>query len=174
MEAIKIIKNRRSIRKYNGNPISAEDIQTILECAMSSPTARNIQGWRFVVVDKKELLTSISQGIEHGKMCKDADKAIVVCYEIDDETSKLYWQQDASAATQTILLSATALGISSVWVAVHPRQEKAEFITELFNLPKNIKPLSIVALGYNDNYLKEADRFDKNKIVYNGYKKDEK
>jgi nitroreductase len=167
METINTIKQRRSVRKYNGKEVSKEDIKTLLECAMCAPSARNQQGWRFVLIDDKEILGKIPEGIEHGKMCNEADKAIVVCYEITDETSELYWEQDAAAASQNILLSAAALGIASVWVAVHPRKQKVEFMTKLLELPENIRPLSLIPLGYNDDFLKEVNRYDEKKIRYN-------
>lgn len=170
MDTIKTIKQRRSIRNFNNMKIKDEDIKTILECAMLAPTARNQQGFRFIVVDDNNILNDISSNIEYGKMCKDASHAIVVCYEINDESSGLYWVQDASASTQNILLSATDLGIGSVWVAIHPREQKINFITNYFKLPKNIKPLCIVALGYKDNFLKELNRYDQSKIWYNTIK----
>ncbi len=169
MDIIEIIKQRRSIRSFERKQISDKDMHTILECAMCAPSARNQQKWRFIVVDKKEILQELSQNIPSGKMCKEADKVILVCYEIDDETSELYWQQDGSAAIQNILLSSAALGIGSVWVAIHPREQKIEFISKLFSLPKNIKPLSLVALGYKKNILKEVDRYDSSKVRYNSW-----
>ena len=169
MNTIDTIKQRRSVRTFNDKDISHDDIKTILECAMSAPTARNQQGWRFVVVTDKTILEELSKGIEHGKMCKEADKAIVVCYKVDDELSQLYWEQDASAATQNILLSATELGIGSVWVAVHPRKQKIDFISNLLNIPSDIKPLSLVALGYKDDILKHIDRYDEQKVNYNRF-----
>ena len=169
MNTIDTIKQRRSVRVFNNKNISDDNIKTILECAMSAPTARNQQGWRFVIVSDKNILNELSKGIEHGKMCKDANKAIVVCYKIDDELSKLYWEQDASAATQNILLSATELGIGSVWVAVHPRKQKIDFVSNLLNMPNDIKPLSLVVLGYKDDILKHINRYDEDKIQYNKF-----
>ena len=169
MDTIDIIKRRRSVRSFNDKNISEDDITTILQSAMSAPTARNQQGWRFIVVDDKGILQNISNNIEHGKMCKDANTAIVVCYDVSDEMGELYWIQDASAATQNILLSASALGIGSVWVAVHPREAKIDYVKKQFKLPKNIEPLCIVALGYKDDFLKEIDRYDENKIVKNSF-----
>jgi nitroreductase len=163
---IKTIKSRRSIRDFSDKDITKDDIKTILECAMLAPTARNQQGFRFIVVSDRDKLNGIADGIEHGKMCRKANKAIVVCYEVKDEMSELYWVQDASATTQNILLSATSLGIASVWIAVHPREQKVKFIKEYFELEPNIEPLCIVALGYKDNYLKELDRYDESKIRY--------
>lgn len=171
MDTIEIIKKRRSIRNFNDKKIPDSDIDIILECAMCAPTARNQQGFRFIVVDDKEVLNKIADGIEHGKMCRDASHAIVVCYEVNDEMGELYWVQDASAVTQNILLSATSLGIGSVWVAVHPRPVKIDFVKEQFSLPLNIKPLSIVALGYKEQFLKEVKRFDKEKVCYNKWAK---
>ncbi len=170
MNTIKTIKQRRSIRNFNDKKIKDEDIKTILECAMLAPTARNQQGFRFIIVDDKNILNDISSNIEHGKMCKDASHAIIVCYEVKDELSQLYWVQDASASTQNILLSSADLGIGSVWVAVHPRENKINFITNYFKLPQNIKPLCIVALGYKDDFLKELDRYDQSKVWYNTLK----
>jgi nitroreductase len=166
MNAIDIIKQRRSIRSFDNKKISQNDIKTILECAMTAPTARNQQGFRFVVTDKKNHLEDISKNIEHGKMAKDASHAIVVCYEIKDETSQLYWQQDASACTQNILLSAAALGIGSVWVAIYPREKKINFVKEYFGIDKNIESLCIVVLGYKDNFLKEVNRYDESKVTF--------
>lgn len=169
MNVCEAIKKRRSVRKFENKKISSKDIKTILQCAMCAPTARNTQGFRFVVVDEQSKLEAISKNIEPAKMCRDASHAIVVCYEIKDETSKLYWTQDASAVTQNILLSATGLGIASVWVAVHPRKQKIDFVKKEFNLPFNIEPLSIVALGYKENFLKELDRYDQSKVYYNSW-----
>jgi len=169
MNTIDTIKQRRSIRIFNNKDISNDNIRIILECAMSAPTARNQQGWRFVVVTEKTILEELSKGIEHGKMCKDANKAIIVCYKIDDELSELYWQQDASAATQNILLSATELGIGSVWVAIHPRKQKINFVSNLLNIPNDIKPLSLIALGYKNDILKYIDRYDEQKVNYNRF-----
>jgi len=166
-ETIDTIKKRRSIRKYTQKAISSEDIRTILECAMAAPTARNQQSFQFVVIDDRKLLSTIAQNIEHAKMCEGANKAIVVCSEVINETQELYWVQDCSAVTQNILLSATALGIGSVWVAVHPRPKKIDFITKLLNLPHFIKPLSLVALGYPSEQKAPNDRYDEAKIHHN-------
>lgn len=168
-ETIQTIKKRRSIRKYIQKEISDEDIQTILECAMVAPTARNQQSFCFVVIDDKEILSQIAQNIEHAKMSKDANKVVVVCSEVANEMQELYWVQDCSAVTQNILLSATALGIGSVWVAVHPRPQKVEFITKLLNLPAHIKPLSLVCLGYGAEEKAPNERYDETKIHHNGW-----
>ena len=53
MEEVLRIDNlfaRRSIRKYTDEPVSEEDIKTLLEAAMAAPSANDSQPWHFVVV----------------------------------------------------------------------------------------------------------------------------
>ncbi len=167
MNTFDAIKNRRSVRSFTDKIVRNKDINIMLDCAMSAPTARNQQSWRFIVIDDIEILNDISLKMQHGKMCKSANKAIIVCSVVENEMQELYWQQDCSAATQNILLSATELGIGSVWVAIHPRESKINYISKLLKLPSNVKPLSLIALGYAQEHQELTNRFDEDKIKYN-------
>ena len=55
-EAIKVIKSRRSIRKYRAEQIKESDLQAILECAIYAPSATNRQKWHFSVVQDPKML----------------------------------------------------------------------------------------------------------------------
>ena len=54
MELQEAILKRRSIRKYLKRPVEKESIEKVLESAMWAPSACNIQGWRFIVVESEE------------------------------------------------------------------------------------------------------------------------
>ena len=41
---------RKSVRTYTDQPVSPEQVETILKAAMAAPTGMNVQPWRFVVV----------------------------------------------------------------------------------------------------------------------------
>jgi len=167
MNTFEAIKYRRSIRSFTDKIIRHKDMNTILDCAMSAPTAGNQQAWRFVVIDDKNILNEISLNIKSAKMCQNANKVIIVCSEVEDKMQKLYWEQDCAAATQTILLGATHLGIGSVWVDIHPGESTVQYFSKLLDLPSHIKPFSLVALGYPDEEKEISKRFDVNKIKYN-------
>jgi len=47
---MKVIQDRRSIREYTAEPVSAQDLDKILEAARQAPSGENAQPWRFVVV----------------------------------------------------------------------------------------------------------------------------
>ena len=52
--ALDVIMTRTSIRSFTGDPVSRENLETILKAGMAAPTAMNNQPWRFVVVTDKE------------------------------------------------------------------------------------------------------------------------
>lgn len=166
-ETIECITTRRSIRKYKNIDIKDEDIQEILMCAMSAPSARNQQPWYFCVIKNKEVLNTIAQNHPFAKMLYDAPLAIAVCGYVQTDMQKNYWVHDCSCATQNILLSAHSKGIGSVWVSVHPREERMAMVKEVLDIKdETIQPLVIVALGYPDEIKSYENRYDKNKISY--------
>jgi len=46
---IQAIVGRRSIRKYTGEPVTDQEVQSLLEAAMSAPSAMATDPWRFLV-----------------------------------------------------------------------------------------------------------------------------
>lgn len=58
---LETIKNRRSIRSFTADPVTDEQIQTLLEAANQAPSAHNQQSWRFIVLrnEKKQELADI-------------------------------------------------------------------------------------------------------------------
>lgn len=61
-----IIKKRRSIypREFNGNPVSDEIIQVLLENANNAPNHKSNYPWRFVVITKNNIPQWIQKAIE--------------------------------------------------------------------------------------------------------------
>lgn len=163
MEAI---FKRRSVRRYTNQALRSEDITQLLQAAMAAPTARNCQEWEFVVVRDKAMFKKIMAVHPYAKMLAQADCAIVVCGNTKREMAPNYWPADCGAATQNILLAATALGIGSVWLGVYPNEERMTAVSCLLHLPEHIKPLNIISLGMPDEKLAEVNRFDPAKIHY--------
>jgi len=53
-ELLKIIRERRSIRKYKSTPVPDELLMKILEAGRWAPSSENAQPWRFIVVKESE------------------------------------------------------------------------------------------------------------------------
>ena len=79
MEFEDLILKRRSIRKFNGDEVTKNQLNKILEAGLLAPTAMNRKPCNFLIVSNKDTLKELSEVKEHGsKFLKDADKAIEV------------------------------------------------------------------------------------------------
>lgn len=168
---MKEIKVRRSIRTFieNKKP-TKEEMELLLRSAMQAPSAMNRKPWCFMVIDDEKVMNKLMSHPAFTGKIKEARSFILVMADLDKATCKLY-HQDLAAATQNILLQATHLGIGSYWIGVYETDTRGEAVKEIFNLPTNIEPFSLVALGYpkkeDDFYFR--DNFDETLIKYNGW-----
>lgn len=165
-EILNSILTRRSIRAYTDKDISEETMNKLLKAAMYAPTARNFQEWRFIVVRKPENLAKIEKVQPYNTLLKQAKAAVIVCAQLEKDDHKLFFQQDCGASIQNLMLAAHGLGIGSVWLGVYPRPNLIEGITKAFNLPQNVSPIGVVALGYPAEEKPDPNRFDPSKIHY--------
>lgn len=56
-----IVLDRRSVRKYTEQPVSAHDIRELIDCARYAPSDTNSQTWEFVAVMNKEKIKEIEE-----------------------------------------------------------------------------------------------------------------
>lgn len=164
MEAIEALLTRRAVREFTSQPVTDEQIETILKAAMHAPSACNQQPWHFLVVTERERLNAITEVHPFAQMLKQAPLAIIVCADQTLETCPGNWPVDCSAAMQNLLLAAHAIGLGGVWVGIYPREERVTEIRKLFSLPGYIQPLALAAIGYAKNPLPVVDRFNPSRI----------
>ncbi|MCP1102686.1 nitroreductase [Aequitasia blattaphilus] len=79
MEYFDLISKRQSIRKYKEEGIPRKDIEKILDAARIAPSGKNLQNWRFFVLDTKENINLLCQVIA------DKNEEISAKLEKDDE-----------------------------------------------------------------------------------------
>ena len=108
MDAIEAIRARRSVKHYDAtHNMTDAEIQQLFELAVLSPTAFNIQNWRFVHVQDPELRKQIRAEAWGQAQVTDASMLIVVCADLNawaHEPAR-YWR-DAPRETQDILVPA--------------------------------------------------------------------
>jgi nitroreductase len=168
MEVIEAISTRRSIRKYKKqHPISEEIMHKVLDAGFSAPSAGNQQPWHFLIIDDRKLLTVIQTFHPSARMLTEADKAILVCGDMNLEKFKGYWMIDCAAASENILLAAHGLGLGSCWLGIYPREGRVVGMRKLFQLPHNIIPFAVIALGYPAEEKPRQDRYNKERIHHN-------
>jgi nitroreductase len=95
MNTFDAIATRRSVKHYDANhEMSDAEIDQLMELARMSPTAFNIQNWRFVVVRDPELRAAIRKESWNQAQVTDASVLIVVCADVKawEKDPHRYWR----------------------------------------------------------------------------------
>lgn len=169
---IEDIMTRTSVRSYSERQIEQETVDTLLRAAMAAPTAGNKQPWRFVVIDKKELLETIGENFHTMKMAKSAPLAVVMCGDSAATfkgDARDYWIQDVSAASENLLLAAHAMGLGAVWCGIYPQMSRVEQFSNMLDLPENVIPMACICIGYPLGETTPKDKWKPEYIHYNSW-----
>lgn len=170
--AYQTILSRTSVRAYTDQKVEKDKIEKLLRAAMAAPTAVNKQPWHFVVIEDKHVLEQIAEEIPTAKMAARAPLAITVCGDMKkalDGEGRDFWVQDASAATENLLLAAHAMGLGAVWTSVYPIKDKMEATRALLNLPETIVPLGTIVIGYPKEKPLPKDKWKRENVSYNTF-----
>jgi len=162
------IYKRRSIRRFTSEPVSEMQELELLRAAMAAPSAHDRKPWRFIVIRERGTLDAIARAHPHAAMLREATLCIAVLG--DPECNGEYWILDCSAATQNILLAATAMGLGSCWLGMHPREERKRAIRPILGLPESMEILSLVAIGHPAERKKARSRYDAGKVLRERWK----
>ena len=163
-----ILLERKSVRHYTDEAVKDEDLNYILRAAMSAPTARNTRCYSFIVIKEKEMHKKIASVHPAAQMILGAPVAVLVVGDTDKVYGN-YLPQDCAAATQNMLLAATAKGYGSVWCGVYDT-ERQEALEKLFDLPSNIKAFSVVVMGKSADNSPAKNGWQPEKIKYEKWK----
>ena len=152
-----IIKERRSIRKYQDKEINDDLLNQLLEAIRWAPSWANTQCWEVIVVkdpsQKEKLSEILSQTNPSRKTMTQAPVVLGVCgklkssgYYKEKVTTKLgdWFMFDLGLATQNLCLAAHHLGLGTVIVGLFDH-EKAKGI---LNVGEDYELVALVPLGY--------------------------
>lgn len=108
MNVTEAIVERRSIKAYDPNhEMTEQEIAKLLSLAMLSPTAFNIQNWRFVVVTDKALRKQVREVSWNQAQVEEASLLIVLTADLKSwkKEPERYWQ-NAPKEVQDFLVPA--------------------------------------------------------------------
>ena len=145
METWDAIRARRNVRAYTDRPISAEDLDRILEAGWRAPSASNRQRWEFIAVTDKAQLEALREVWPGARHIPGAQAAIVlVVPEPEEERFVTLDRYDLGQATYAMLLAATDLGIGSGHSSVGD-QARAR---QILGFPEGYLAVAMLGLGY--------------------------
>lgn len=141
-----VLKQRRSIRVFTDKPVEYCDICSIVEAARISPSAKNRQPWRFVLLNEKKKpmiaqMRSLAKKQGLNSVLRTADilesaPVVIAVFSRGESYSDLL---SIGAAMYGMCLKATDIGIGSLWACD----------TDILKCYKKYSKLAgVIALGY--------------------------
>ncbi len=143
------LESRSSVREYDDDPLNTEDIDDILKCASTAPSAGNLEAWDVVVVTDEETRTALAEAAFAQEHVARAPVIFVVCSNYIRSMSRygergiLYGLEDATIACTYMMLAAHAKNLQSCWTGAFDDEE----VRVILNLPQHIRPVSLLAVG---------------------------
>lgn len=163
-----VLKKRHCVRDFLPKPVEKSKIKKLLQAATSAPSAGNIQDWRFIIIQKSNLKSQISEAALGQSFVEEAPVVIVVCSDLDEieevygqRGRELYSIQDTAAAIENLLLAVTAEGLGACWVGAFDEQR----IAEVLDLPDNWRPMAIIPIGHPAQKPEDHGRKNLGKVV---------
>lgn len=160
MDFTECIKTRRSVRRFTGEPVERELLESIVSEAAYAPSWKNVQPARYIAVEDQALKRKIAEQCVMGyawnrAIIEGAPLVVVMTYvagrsgfEKDGtpSTSKgSHWESfDAGIAAQTFCLAAWNRGLGSVILGIIDEEK----VIETVGVPQGQKVAALIALGY--------------------------
>jgi nitroreductase len=108
MDTLNAIQTRRAVKHFDAaHRFSASEIEQLMTLAALSPTAFNIQHWRFVLARDPELRSNLRRHAWDQAQVTDASLLVIVCADINawQKQPQRYWS-NADRGVRDFMLSA--------------------------------------------------------------------
>jgi nitroreductase len=166
MSVLDVIRQRRSVRVYRPDPIPEEALQRLLEAARLAPSGKNLQPWKFVLVQDDPIKKKLARACNQQAFIADAPLIIVACG-FPDECYRAMgrymrsWPVDVTIALEHLILQAQEEGLGTCWIGSFEEEE----VKSLLNVPEHVKVLALTPLGYPGEDPQSRGRKPLEKIV---------
>jgi nitroreductase len=164
-----LLKERRMVRHYTGEPAPREALERIVATVRRAPSAGFSQGQRLLVVDDRELLAWIAalgdaempEGVEPWFETAAAQVFVMTReadyherYQSDDklqdgeeiEWPVPFWHVDAGAAMMLVLLAAIEEGLAAAVYGIFGDEERK--LRDLLRIPDDLTLVAGISIGY--------------------------
>mgnify|MGYP001551561016 CR=1 FL=1 len=174
MDAVEMIQNRRSIRKYRNEKVARQTMQEIIDIARWAPSWANFQIARYTLVDDEAVIAKLAtdgvKGFVYNVKTLENAKGVAVLSFVKGKSGKLdlekdeyatskanVWEVfDAGIACQTFCLAAHTKGVGTCIFGVIDEQS----ISEIVGLPEEETVAALIVYGYPDEQPPATKRKD--------------
>lgn len=139
MDVTEAIRTRLEIREFRDDSVDDETIHRVLDAGRLAASGRNLQHWRFILVDDPTDLNRLSDLSSTGHWVADAAFAVVIC----TDPSLSFNELDAGRALTHMQLVAWAAGVGScIYTVDNPT------VSEFLEIPDHYDLTTVIGFGY--------------------------
>lgn len=177
MDAITMIKERRSIRKFKNEKVDRELMKEIVSISRWAPSWVNYQVARYTLIDNEEIIQKIAndgvKGFVYNMDTLKNAKGVAVLsfvkgksgrldqYGIESSENNTWEVFDAGIACQTFCLAAHAKGVGTCIMGVI----NEDSIAKIINLPEEEAVAALIVYGYSDGEPVKSKRKDIDEVM---------
>lgn len=156
---LKLILQRRSVRKFTNKKISQEIIEAILEAGRLAPSSANLQTWTFIYFNPSDWQNKFAKPMPFsGQLAiivlSDLLRLKIVMedYKFPNKPLVLHTIAvfNAGLAAMNMTLAAEACGLSSIMLSETGQTGLMDvgYLKETLSLPENVIPITTIVFGY--------------------------
>ena len=189
-DTIRLLMDHRSIRQFTAQPVSQEQLQTIVSAAQWASSSSNVQAYSVIHVTDPEARTRISEWAGNQAHVAVSPIFLVWCadlyrlraaYELHENPKTAYlgttenWlvaSIDVALAAQNAAIAAESMGLGVVYIG--GIRNKIAQVAKLLQLPQFTSPLFGMCIGYPDQQPGQRPRLPQQAVLHeNTYRTDE-
>ena len=179
-EVIKVLLNRRVIRKYTTESIKADTMALLLSAAQSAPTKSNLQQYSIVIICDAEVRDAVAELVPSMPWMKTAPVIAVFLgdvrrirklaelrghnYQNNNSDTFMNASVDAALAMQCFMIAADHLGLGTCPISYV--RNRIDDLAMILNLPDGVFPVAGLCVGYPDETGDVSMRLPQNIVVH--------
>jgi nitroreductase len=164
MKVTDAIAARQSVRAYEDRPVEPDKLQRILEATRLAPSAKNLQEWRFIVVQDPQLREKLIAAAHGQEFVGQAPVVIAACAVGTDHIMPCglpSFAIDVAIALDHLSLAAVEEGLGTCWIGAFDQQK----VKALLGVPEEVCVVELMPLGYPADPPREKSRMPLDEIV---------
>jgi nitroreductase len=169
MELSDVLNTRRSIRAFTSQQVEQAKLRQILEAGNSAPSAGNLQAYEVYVVTDPQQRKALARAALDQEFLASAPVVLAFCANparnmgrYGERGRRLYALQDATIACTYAMLTATDLGLATVWVGAF----NDDAVSKVLRLPVGLLPVAMLPVGYAAEHPAAAPRRPLDDLVH--------
>ena len=164
MNLIKLIKTRRSIRRFTDESVSDELIDKIIEAGIWAPSGKNNQPWKFAIIKDQDLKAQVAELTHYSKCVLSAHVLIAVFLDNSSGYHEIKDAQAIGACLQNMLLTIHDEGLGAVWLG--EILKNSDKVRELVTGSKDLELMAVIAIGYPAEKGGKGSRKELNETIF--------